>query len=477
MKMKKIIWSAVAFFLLTTLVNAQTIEDALRFTKSNGYISPRAAGLGVSFHGICDDVAALAYNPAGLSLIGKTELSFGFGFTNFSTETNFLNQTTPFNSNDEYITHFGFAVPFDTKQGNGAVGLAYFLENNFNNNMKYEAFNPFSTMTNYYSVFGTRIRENNLAYELFLTDTNLNSPITDSLQQKAFLQESGGLHNIVGGVSFDLSEYVSLGVALQGKWGTYNYKRNYSERDIYNKYNYFDDVYWTNIDFNRLEVDERIEQKITGISGSIGIQARFEDLLRFGANIRFPTFYEVEDVSDIYAQSYFDNGDHYLFEKDYQSSYKLRTPFVYSAGVSFHALDLTFAFGVEYKDVTQLKFSDAIRDIENLNTTIIQELVGQTTWGFGIEYEIPYAPILARASFSSTTSPYVFDIPGASFQTASLGGGIYVAPNIRLDAIFRWSSVSEMRTNYGNSSDPETFSRYTFKNNPLDIGLQFTYRY
>ena len=145
----------------------------------------------------------------------------------------------------------------------------------------------------------------------------------------------------------------------------------------------------------------------------------------------------------------------------------------YSAGVSFHALDITFAFGIEYKDVTQTKFSDAIDDIEDLNLAIVQELVGQTTWGFGIEYEIPLAPVVARASFSSTTSPYIMDIPGASLQTVALGGGVYLAPNIRLDGVFRWNSISELRTNYGNSSD----SRYTFKNNPLDIGLQLTYRY
>jgi len=474
MKSIKFFGLLILIFTLAISANAQSIEDALRYTRNNGYITPRAAGLNVSYYGISDDLAALAYNPAGLSLIGKTELSFGFGFSTFSTETNFLNNKIPFNSNDEYITHAGLAVPFKTKQGNGAVGLAYFLESNFDNNMKYEAFNPYSTMANYYATNGTRVRANNLAYQLYLTDSiRLYTPIVDSLQQKAFIQESGGLHNIIGGISFDLSEYVSLGVAIQGKWGTYDYRRRYSEEDIYNKYNYFDNINWTNIDFNLLEVDEKIEQKITGISGSLGIQARFEDLLRFGANIRFPTFYEIEDVSSIKAKSFFENGDNYSFQKGYESSYKLRTPFVYSAGVSFHALDITFAFGIEYKDVTQTKFSDALDEIEDLNLAIVQELVGQTTWGFGIGYELPIAPVVARASFSSTTSPYVKDIPGASLQTVALGGGVYLAPNIRLDGVFRWNSISELRTNYGNSSD----SRYTFKNKPLDIGLQLTYRY
>nr|HPO62130.1 hypothetical protein [Candidatus Kapabacteria bacterium] len=117
MKSIKFFGLLILIFTLAISANAQSIEDALRYTRNNGYITPRAAGLNVSYYGISDDLAALAYNPAGLSLIGKTELSFGFGFSTFSTETNFLNNKIPFNSNDEYITHAGLAVPFKTKQG------------------------------------------------------------------------------------------------------------------------------------------------------------------------------------------------------------------------------------------------------------------------------------------------------------------------------------------------------------------------
>jgi hypothetical protein len=64
MKSTKFIVLLISFITLAISANAQSIEDALRYTKTNGYITPRAAGLNVSYYGISDDLAALAYNPA-----------------------------------------------------------------------------------------------------------------------------------------------------------------------------------------------------------------------------------------------------------------------------------------------------------------------------------------------------------------------------------------------------------------------------
>ena len=143
---------------------------------------------------------------------------------------------------------------------------------------------------------------------------------------------------------------------------------------------------------------------------------------------------------------------------------------LFRSGISLNAAGITFSAGVEYVDVTQLEFSDALKEIEDLNMRIVQELVGQTSWGFGVEYEIPLVPIVARASFQSTTSPYQQDVAGASIKNFAVGGGIYLADNIRLDGLFRWTDYSQLRTNYANS-------RYVMNINPMNLSLQLTYRY
>lgn len=477
--MKKITYILALFLgfaLAATTANAQTIQDALRIAQPNGIISARAAGLNVAFHGISDDFSAVAYNPAGLSLVNRSELNFGLGFQRNNTETLYLDRETVFGSNDAYVSHAGMVVPFKTSNGNAAIAVGYFLESNFDNNIDYSGFNENSTLINYYAQTGPRgeNKTNNMVYHLWLTDEDLNTPITDSLRQESFISESGGMHNVSGSMAFSLSEYVSVGGTLSGKWGTFTYDREYSEIDIYNKYDVLREDY-SNIDFHSLVLNEIIEQTISGISGSIGVMARVNDFLRFGVTVKFPTYYEIDEKFSQEADANFDNGESvdppYTFAGE--TSYKVHTPFIYTAGVSMHAAGLTFAAGVEYTDVTQMEFSDAPDEILDLNRVIVQDLIGQATWGFGVEYDIPLFPGVVRGSYSSTTSPYAEDIAGASFRKLSLGGGLYLAPNVRLDGVFQWSSNSQLRTNYGNDSQ----TRYIYDMNPLNMSLQLTYRY
>jgi len=466
----------------------QYIEDAVRYSNPNGIITPRAAGLGISYAGIADDYAALYYNPAGLSLVTKTELTFGIGFQRNSNSVDFSNTLTNFSANDAYISNAGLVAPFKTKAGNAAIGLGYVLESNYTNKYEYMGFNPTNTMTAYQANYGTRNYENNWAYHVWLANEDLYTPIVDSLTQSAYVQESGGLHDVIGGAAFDLSPSVSAGFNIIGKWGNYGYTRNYTETDSYNKYNEFDSVNFSNLDFNTLFVDESIKQKIFGITGSIGLQARIAEFMRIGATIKFPTYYEVNEDYSVYVRSRFDDNwepNPYDPAEPAEIAYKITTPFTYSAGMSFYAAGITFTAGIEYIDATQLTFSDANgeevtnideirRYFDALNRDIAKELVGQVTWGVGAEWEIPKLPVVVRGSFQSTTSPYSIDVPGASNFAFALGGSIYLADNVRLDGVFRWNTMNQVRTNYGTS---EYGSYYELNTNPLNVGMQITYRY
>jgi hypothetical protein len=467
---------------------AQFIEDAVRYSQPNGIITPRSAGLGIAYLGIADDYAALFFNPAGLSLVPKTELSVGLGFQRNSNAVKFENLTTNFSANDAFFSHVGLVAPFKTDLGNAAVGLGYVLESNYNNTYEYSGFNAKNTMISNQANFGTRNYQDNWAYHIWLANQDLKTPIVDSLTQQAYITEKGGLHDVIGGVAFDVSPSVSVGLNIMGKFGSYNYTRNYSEYDVFDKYNKFDTLTWSNLDFNTLYIDENIKQQIAGITGSLGIQGRISDFMRIGVTVKFPTYYQIDEDYGIYARSKFDDGwEPNPYDPDEPSaiSYKITSPFIYSAGMSFYAKGLVFTAGIEYLDATQLSFSDANGDevtnideirryFDRLNQDITRELVGQVTWGFGAEWDIPAVPVVVRGSFQSTTSPYSVDVPKASTVGFALGGGIYLASNVRLDAVFAWNSQNQVRTNYGTGDNA---SYYELTTNPLNIGMEFTFRF
>jgi hypothetical protein len=461
---------------------AQNIEDALRYAQSNMNISPRSAGLGVAFYGVSDDFSALFYNPAGLALIQKNELSIGFGFTTNKTSTDYSKGNTitnllPYGANNltvnsEFPTHAGLSMPFKIPTGYGSIAIGYSMESNFKNDLTAQSFNKTSTLIDYYTTNGTKDISSNLGTFLWLANDKYVTPIKNNLEQRFDITETGGLHNFTGGAGFDLSETVSMGFSITGKFGTYDYTKLYYETDVNNLYQVRDDVNFTNVDFQQLKLKETVSQEVSGITGSLGIMAKIKDIMRLSATVKFPTYYQIDETFASEATAYFDDGTYTLdpWKTSGKSSYKIRTPFKYSAGASVHALGLTFAAGVEYSDVSQMEFSDASEQVEDQNLIISRELIGQTTWGFGAEYEIPLFDAIVRASYSSTTSPYAQDIAGASIKYFALGGGFYVAPNVRLDGVFRWSDQSILRTNYGDT-------QFTYTTKPFTVGFQITYRY
>ncbi|MGQ9819767.1 MAG: hypothetical protein ACUVQ1_07585 [Candidatus Kapaibacteriales bacterium] len=476
--MQRIIISLMLFSSLTSL-QAQFIEDALRYTIPNSMITPISSSLGVSYYGISDDVSALFYNPAGLSFIPKTEFSIGFGFNRNITQTEYLFNKLERRSNSGYITHIGFATPIPSEKFQITGAVSYFHENNFLNYFDYSSFNPYSSIVYSLSKYGPQDTNANIPYFLWLADKKFHTPIKDSVQQNVFVNQDGGLHNISGGISVQLSHNVAIGGTLAGKFGKFSYYRDFRENDVINKYNFFDSINYSNIDFQSFTLKEKIEQKISGITGSIGLIATLSDVMRFGATIKFPTYYQIEENFRKDAFARFDDGwepNPYEPKEDSYNSYKITTPFVYSAGVSFKVLNFVFSGGVEYFDVTQLRFSDAPPQMEELNTRIVRELVGQVQWGIGTKYFVPLLPIELRAGFSSITSPYQRDISKATTYIFSFGAGVTISNNIRLEPTFQFLTNSLLLTNY-KSSEFDPSGEYKVNFSPIKFGLQLTIRY
>lgn len=467
-------------------VNAQYVEDALRYSKPHGYPTARAAALGISYLGIVDDISAMYYNPAGLTLIPKTEFSIGMNFLMNKSETLGFNSTTEIKSNKENFNNIGIVSPFmygANQDKRGSIGVAYHLENNFHQDVETAWFNTKSTFSNYLAVNYPEI-----AYHVFLSPETSKSetPVKDSLTQNSSVMQSGGIHNITGAGSFEVNPNFSIGFSIVGKWGTYQYNRQFQEMDTYDKYKENKPDY-SQLNFNNLEVHEEISQDVSGIGGSLGILGKVGQNVRISAAVKFPTYYEITESYSLIVQSNWDDGSKV---NPYTSpigsvTYKVRTPFSYNAGLSFYASGLVFTTGIEYTDASQLEFSDAslstnttvdeasTANIAAVNRLIVKELIGQVTWGFGAEYSLPMIPVTVRASYTSTTSPYQLDVSGADKKVFAFGGGVSIAKGVRVDGTARFSKNTEFRTLYGNDMN----SRYSLTSSPVDLVLNLTVRF
>ena len=85
--MKKYILSL--FMILPFIMFGQTLEDALRYSRTNNYSTARSMGVAGAFGAMGADFGAISYNPATLGSYWKSEFNLSVGTYNGSTNTNF----------------------------------------------------------------------------------------------------------------------------------------------------------------------------------------------------------------------------------------------------------------------------------------------------------------------------------------------------------------------------------------------------
>lgn len=479
--MKSIILCLIGLIAISFQAKSQFIEDALRYSNSNANISPRYSALGIAYYGISDDASAVFTNPAGLSTIKGSEMSFGFGFNHNPIDNTYLGRTTTEILNNQSITNLAIAGNVQDYKGKHmfSYGLGYFLESDFDSRSTFSGFIQDSKSMISYGIS----RNDQWVEELGLVDKNTRySPYTDTSIAKAkFVQdiyqsEKGGLHNFIGAVSFKASDDFSIGLSLIGKWGSYTYTRRFEEQDSLNLYNIINPTSNPNVygDLHLLTINDILEQNVSGLSGSISFQGRIDDIIKINGKIQLPTYYTIEEnFSSKYKAEFDANAE----TKSYQTesshnSYELTTPFVYSLGVSSHFWGLTLTGAIEYADQAQLAFKNGPEELNDVNIEITNQLYGTYKYGFGAEYEIPELPIIARIGYQSQSSPnrsYKYNT-----ETLSIGAGVYWGDNVRIDMMYKASTIKDIKYVFGNMIYGTYNSSYTLS--PSSVALGITYR-
>ncbi len=457
----------VIFLVIPMAAQAQYLEDGLRLWQQNSILTARAGAFGTAYNGLADDFAALYVNPAGLTLVPRVEFTVGAQLLTDRTTTNYYGSSGAASLTTPALSHAGIVIPIHSRHGSFAIALGYSRENDFNQNENVAGTNPTSSIVQSWvrNQWGTDLTYNK-GYKLYLADTlngYLQTPIRGGLTQSAFTQQSGGMQNVSAGIGFDVSSSFSVGASLIGSWGRYTYRRSFQENDTRNIYNRLDVKTFTNIDYTSLAADEGFSQSIGGIKAVLGAQGRIGDFMRVGVAITTPGYYQIRETNTWSGSSLFDNGDQKFFTDNATGSYAVTTPWTISGGVSFHTDGLTLTSGIEYADASTMEFLlgsnyDHVdgRTLNEVNTTIRSVLTPQTRWGVGAEYEIPIAPLVVRGSYSHADSPYLTPSLQTALNVIGVGAGFYVAPNVRIDATYRF-----YKRNYQSSAYSASDAAYT----------------
>jgi len=339
----KLILTGTLFILCAQISFSQNYNDALLLSEPGLYNSARAFSMGNSFSALSNDFSGVLFNPAGIGLIKKTELSTGMSFNSLNNNTTFFDATSNANSTSINFNQFGLVYPFPTIQGSLVVAMGYNRVKDFNRIMEFDGFNPgnnsmIQTLTGDYNEEIPITNDLGLAYEI--RDPNTNDYIRDTTLINGFLNQSGQIkkQGYIDKWSFASSFEVAKGFFVGGTFnilsGSYKSESDYREDDTRNNYGSNLELVpgdETTRDFQTFYQNQVIDWDLSGWDSHLGILYNWNDKFRFGASVKFPSYYTIQEDYLVDANSYFGTGFEYSLNPAISDpiQYVIKTPYKY----------------------------------------------------------------------------------------------------------------------------------------------------
>ncbi len=461
--MKRLCVLVPSLFLLgVTTSLAQFPEDALRLSMPGFGVGARALGMGGAYSAVANDYSAIYWNPAGLAQMTRAEFSAGLSYLNTNDDGTLrsegylapLGKTIGAENNATNLNTLGIVHPVPVRRGSLVLAFGFQREGSFPSGLDFKGFNPYSSIIQSYAPNGVSYPSNlsdNLAYQLYLADLDtltgrFVSPIVNRLTQSGNVTESGGLNNWSIAGALDIAPNTSVGLTVTYVAGSYRYDRTYTEEDLNNVYQVFP------FNFSRLDLQDFIEDDISGVNAKFGLMYRIPERFRFGVTVKTPTAFTVKETYGTTGIALFDDGDRKNYSVNANTEYDVRTPWVLGAGGSVILKDLMLSADAEFTDWTTMEFANANSDLVGMNKEIASLFRSTWEFRFGGEYDIAGSGFRLRAGYGLRPSPYKGDPSEYDRKIISAGAGMLLGGSVMLDLAYTHTAWKNYRSNYDATS-------------------------
>ena len=385
--MKKIILTFVGI-LLSLFLMAQNEFDALRFSQVYYYGTARSMSMGNAFTALGADPGAVAYNPAALAMMRKSDFSMTPGFK-------IAQASATFNGNTQNDIRYKFtlnnlSLTFVTSPRNGMVkhlnfGITYNRIRDFNQRLWIEGvntkgsmlddfmyradgynpedLNPFNTYLAYWSYLIDLADSNSLTYTNPLWITG--GPYYGETQRK-IVKTSGNGSSLDFSAGMDIGDFLYMGLSIA------SINMSYSSLSEYTEFNFNQAV-----DLKDFKFNENLKDEVNGVAVKLGVIFTPIKSLRLGIAAQTPYFLRVKDVYYSSIESNWFTPDSsgntsYLEESPVNTYlYSITTPWRLSMGMGV-IVGKILALGADYElvDYSTIRMDANDYDFVNENTNI-----------------------------------------------------------------------------------------------------------
>lgn len=443
-------FSLILFLIFITNNYAQNYNDAIRLGFPGLGSNARALGMGNAFNALSDDASAAYFNPAGLGLLRKLEISGGLNILSYKNDTEFFNKNIEATNTNTTFNRISFAFPFPTFQGSLVFGLSYHKSKDLSSIIKFDGFNSRSN-SKIQSLLDTDI-----PYNLFLTDDNNVTPIDGYLNQSGNTLNSGGIDNWILSGAVEVQKNFFVGANLSILSGSFDSNSDYYEDDTRNFYQgeTAPGVPET-ADFQTFYFNNTINWDISGWNAKAGFLYQLEDVARFGATVQFPKTFTIDENYSEIASSLFGTGQTYELTYSDKVKYDIKTPFELTGAFAVNFKGIILSAEATWIDYTQLEFDNAegFTDpqlfISDNNKNIKDILTSVINYNLGFEYTVPTIGLRLRGGFLTQPSAFKDDKSDFDHKYITAGLGYLANGQIGIDVAYAYGWWKDIGDNYG----------------------------
>jgi hypothetical protein len=438
--MRTLALTTLLLLIISGSIKAQNQSDAFRYSQTQPSGTARFTSMGGAFTALGGDYSSLSLNPAGIAIYRGNEFTITPNLNFTKVGSNFLGVSDEDIKYDFAIQNVGFVLAFNDPnqlKENGWIGfqMGFGFSNQFNFNSRriYEGFNTQSSLM---SVFldnaNSQANFNSPEPESFLDDYTTGlawdtwllglDTITDeffvdmpnNVLQRQTLNTSGSIRELNISFGGNYGNRLYMGATLGFPFLRYESESSFIEENSQG----------IDSEFNSLEFKESLRTTGTGFNFKFGLIYRASDMIRLGASVHTPTFFNLEEEWNTSMSSDLVSfGRRSSSSPDNFFNYDLTTPLRVNGGVGliFGSAGI-LSLDYEFADYSQMRlrsdddvFTNENRDIQD----IYQQQHAIRAGG-----EIRANPVIFRAGYAMYTNPYTNDFSELQRSTISAGIGI-----------------------------------------------------
>ncbi|MCX7875852.1 MAG: outer membrane protein transport protein [Melioribacteraceae bacterium] len=448
-------------FLIGSFIHAQNYNDVLRLSEESIITNARFLGMGNAANSFSNDLVSGFFNPAGIALLRKGEIDFGFNSNSFNNNSILFNSSDVAKNSSSRWNQIGIVLPVPTSRGSLTFAFGYNISQDFNKAINFNGFNSSNnSMIQDLASYNDDIAYNlALSYPLYdknkkyIKDTTL---INGRLNQKGNISNKGKISNWYFTVGIEIDKDVFLGGTISILNGEFFKVRDYWEedtKDLYPGNLLLDPSEPKTADFQKFYFRDRLDWDLSGYEFKIGLLSKLNENINVGLSVRFPRVFSIKEVYSIYASSTFRNSFWEDSPPESKIEYDITTPYEYTGGISYKNNNFLVALDAKLIDYASGEFSfgfdkdvrlDKNKEINDLLRTVLNINIGG-------EYLIPDLGFTVRAGLMYKPSAFKDDPSDFDKKFITFGLGYKLSKKLNFDIAYAYGWWKDFGDNYGSN--------------------------